>query len=279
MEFWKDGYHGKRKTVFVDPSQENFLSVDLLGKNGNIIITVDQDGMSAKVGGKPHALKAGANTISGVPSGSQAVTIWAGGKQVHSATVTVDPNTAATVGFNKFGVVRPAAKGATLELVEEKDEDAKDEKPKDGEDDGPAEADELKLEPGDYTVVLRRDGYYPVKGKVKVAAGSTRVLTAESDVIPDRSTLEIWSVVGISVSVAMIATATVLELSDLDEDGGVGPAKFALAGVGGAMLITSGGLLKWLRTERETPTPVDGTFKIGAAPINGGGMISAGGTF
>ena len=277
IELMKKGYARQKQTIFVDPAKAAFMSATLAARVGSVQITVDQEGLKARLNGQTTALGKGTTKIESVQAGKHKVEfVNAKGETVHTANIDVPAGGGTTASFAKFGVIRPSSKGATLELIP-----AEDAAKKEGPEDAEKEKNELLLEPGTYTVVLREPGNYPVKGTINVKAGQDQTLVVEGEAIPDRSGWEIASVVGVSLSLAMIATATILELSDVPESDGVGPTKFALAGVGGALFIASGGVLKWVRTEKSAPTAKEGTFKIqlGATPINGGAMLGAGGTF
>lgn len=267
--------HGTHEAdVFVEPNKPGFVSARLAAQTGAVTVEVDQDGLSVRFAGKDQPLTRGKNTIENVPAGALQLTFWKDGKEVHRAQATIPAGGTANVSWLRFAVLRPEHDGATLELVKEP---AEGEEAAEGE---PTLSPELQLDPGTYTVIMRRPGHYPVKGTVTVGAGQSATLVAATEAVPDRSTIEIASVVGLSLSIAMIATATVLELSDVEADGG-GPIKFTLAGVGGAMLITSGSLLKWVRSESQDPSPHDGTFqlRVGGAVTPDGAMIGASGSF
>jgi len=139
----------------------------------------------------------------------------------------------------------------------------------------------IDVKPGKYTVIVRRPGFFPVKGTVEVAAGKTHTITFNEEIVPQRRQGEIWSLVGIGVGVSAVITAAALELAGVEDTPGNTAMKSTLAGVGSVMFITGGALLHWIRTSRSNPKVKEGQFNInvGAAPIRGGAMLSAGGTF
>jgi hypothetical protein len=139
----------------------------------------------------------------------------------------------------------------------------------------------IDVKPGKYTVIVRRPGFFPVKGTVEVAAGKTHTISFLEEVVPQRRQGEIWSLVGIGVGVTAVLTAAGLELAGVEDTPGNTALKASLAGVGSIMFTTSGALLHWIRTSRSNPKVKDSEFQInvGAAPIRGGAMLSAGGTF
>lgn len=274
----RKGYGSHSKTIFVDPDQAGYLTAPLKAKTGTVKVKIDQNGVRVTFAGQDKKLDKGTHTFTKIAAGTHQVTFYGpDGSKGHTASITVPAGGDTSVSWTKFGVVLSKFADATVELVPEKKEDDDEDKDKNK----PKAEKELRLVPGNYTVLVKRPGHFPLKGKLTVAAGQRQTLVNDHEAIPDRSQVEIWSVVGVSTSLAMIATAVVLELSDVDEDGGGGIAKFTLAGVGGALFVTSGALLKWVRDERANPGAKDATFnvKLGAGFLKDGGLITARGTF
>jgi hypothetical protein len=126
---------------------------------------------------------------------------------------------------------------------------------------------------------LARPGHYSLKGKLQVSAGKDIIVLNQTNAIPDRSQMRLYSWIGVGLGLAMVGTATVMEIAKVGDSGAADAAKFALAGVGGAMFVTGGSLLKWIVDEKNTPKDGEFKVKIGAAPIKEGAIISAVGKF
>ena len=267
-----DKFAVKRKEVFLRPGKGRFLSWDLNPTTGTLEITVDDTGLSARVGGTTYPLKLGKNTIPDVAGGPNKVLFLAKGQPVGSRNLVLTAGAIAQVSYKTKALLKTPWADAEVELM--RPEGAV---PADDED--TIFGKEIAVPPGTWTVVVRRPGHYPVKGHVTVKAGDEATLNTPLEPLEDRTGVETWSVIGIAASVAFIATATVLELSDIEEEDGIQAAKVSLASVGGVLLVTSGSLLKWARSDRDDPSPRDGVFTLSAGALRGGGFLSAGGSF
>ena len=198
-----------------------------------------------------------------------AKSVFTNGRLIPAVTVAVCLAAGTSFAQDKNGTLTTTWDDAQIEVVD----GAKGKAPK---------ADKrVEVEPGKYTVIVRRPGFVPMKGTVDVVAGKTHTITFNEEAVPQRRQGEIWSLIGIGVGVSAVVTAAALELANLEETKGMAALKGSLAGVGSVMFISGGACLHWIRTARDNPAVKDGEFKInvGAAPLQGGAMLSAGATF
>jgi hypothetical protein len=230
---------------------------------GTIVVTVDQSGLSAIVGGVTQEIQEGNNTFADVVAGSVKIIVTGpAGKVVYEKIVNLVGGGTAGTRYSVFSTVKSRWTDAKLKLES-----------------ADSESDSLRLTEGEHTLVLSRPGHYPFKGNVNVKGGQMVTLMNESIPLPDRSQLELWSWVGVGAGLAMVGAATALELGEVGDSGTMDAAKFALAGIGGVMFVTGGSLLKWAVDDRKSTKEGDFQVKIGAAPLKKGALVGAVGTF
>ncbi|MEC8025927.1 MAG: hypothetical protein VX223_18490 [Myxococcota bacterium] len=196
-------------------------------------------------------------------------TLFANGPAIMAITFVLCFAASSALAQDKKGTVTTTWKDASIEVVD----GVKGEKP--------AADGSVAVAPGKYTVIVRRPGFFPVKGTVDVAAGKTHTITFNEEAVPQRRQGEIWSLIGIGVGVSAVLTAAALELADVKETLEMSALKGTLAGVGSIMFTTGGACLHWIRTSRSNPAVKEQQFQInvGAAPMRGGAMLSAGARF
>ena len=271
--------------IFVKATAGAEVTAQLEPTVGALVVAVDQDDLRFSVGGgSDRPAKRGDNSVTDVPAGAQVVRIVdKAGKELHQSVVTIRAGGTARVEFFHFGTVKTPFPDATIEVVEpKKSGDKKDDDEKDGaKKKTPQAAASLRLPAGKHTVIVRRPGRFPLKGTLDVTPGKSYSLTNDAPTLPDRKGLEIGMIVGLSLGLAMVTTATILELADVGKESGGDAAKFTLAGVGGGLFIASGAVLKWSRDSRLKPTPRDESFQIrvGAGLLKDGGMVVTSGRF
>ncbi len=277
--FRKAGFGELKKGFNVVPEVDSYLSVTLDATTGNVEVTVQETGLTATAGAVKRELAVGKNALGAFPAGGLTIAFLdASGKKLGEKTVTVASGETAEASFATFGTLKTPWSDGTLEVVPEP--------PKEGEaapaaDKKTQKLAELRLAEGSYKVIAHRPGFYPVKGSVQVTPGQVQVLSVDVQPILDRGGLEIGSITGIGVGLAMVATATVMEIGDFGKTGAMDATKFTLVGVGGGLFVASGIVLKWLRSDRISPEARDGTFtiQVGGLPLMDGGLLTATGGF
>ena len=250
-----------------DPSKLEPASTAVI--TGIVVLTVDQDGLKANVGGTSHVLKSGDNRIEKITPGTVDIVISdATGKAVHTTQVTLSAGGHGAVTFKVFGVIKSNQADATLRLADTKSAAKKTKKQT-----------SLKLRAGKHAIVLERPGHYSFKGTLDVSAGQKITVLNQTESMSDRNQLRLYAWIGVGLGLAMVGTATALEIAGEADSGAMDATKFGLAGVGGILFVTGGSVVKWLVEEKSTPK--EGKFKVqlGAAPIRNGAILGAAGRF
>ena len=237
---------------------------------GTVVLTVDQDGLNADIGGTSHALTSGENRFEKIAAGKVDIVISnAAGKKVYATHVKLTAGGVAySTPFRVYSVIKSNLPDATLRLAETKG-DAKKAKAQSS----------LKLRAGSHAIILERPGHYSFKGTIDLSAGREITVLNQTKAISDRDQLRLYAWIGVGLGLAMVGTATALEIAGETDSGAIDATKFGLAGVGGVLFVTGGSVVKWLVEEKSTPK--EGTFKVqlGAAPIRNGAILGASGKF
>ncbi|HIN86613.1 MAG TPA: hypothetical protein EYN06_09045 [Myxococcales bacterium] len=236
---------------------------------GTVVLSVDQDGLNANIGGTSHVLRSGDNRFEKITAGKVDIVISdAAGKEVHTTQVTLSAGGQAAAAFRVYSVLKSNLPDATLRLAETKSATKK------------AKAQSsLKLKAGNHAIVLERPGHFSFKGTLDVSAGQKITVLNQTEAIPERDQLRLYAWIGVGLGLAMVGTATALEIAGEPDSGALDATKFGLAGVGGVLFVTGGSVIKWLVEEKSTPK--EGKFKVqlGAAPIRNGAILGASGKF
>jgi hypothetical protein len=141
--------------------------------------------------------------------------------------------------------------------------------------------DTFTVKEGEHDLVVSAPGMIPTTGKIKVVAGKTLVVEPVVETIPDTVGQEThgWIAFGTGMSF-ILATIIVDQTVDFDDETTRDALEWSMAGVGSALTILGGVLLKdAYDSENPEPKATDYKTTVGVAPVEGGAMLSGGITF